>query len=121
MVIAMIENQHEASGISEARLERLMVEILDSAERVNSIFADVADLVAGTSNYFICESGNRFREQFETVKTSFPVVSRNILAYNDDLLAVKANYANLANVAIDNFRSPGNAMIDSFKNKKEGE
>ena len=77
------------NGISMEGMDKLMSDILDYADRSNKVLNQIADLVDSTSTYFICESGDKFRDQFSMLKVGNPIINKNILSYNEDLMNVK--------------------------------
>ncbi len=102
-------SQVPTAGINEARLSKLKIEINDYAQRINNVFQCIGDLVDGTKLYFDCESGNLFRDHFDSLKENFAIVNQNILSYTEDLSKVEINYR----------KSIGGAVDEIFMNKEE--
>jgi hypothetical protein len=88
----MYNHDHGLSGISEAAMDKLMIDIIDYATKANGIVNNISDLVDGTVSYFDCESGAEFRKQFDYIRKNSTVLNKNILSYNTDLLTVKSDY-----------------------------
>ncbi len=82
------------NGISVDGMDKLMTDILDYADKCNKTLNQISDLVEDTSTYFICESGDKFRDQFSMLKVGNATINKNILSYNEDLMNVKRDYQN---------------------------
>lgn len=81
--------QTEIFGINEPKLDYLVLDIGETADRISNKLNLIDKLVYDTTSCFECESGNVFRTNFEKVKDNFPVVNRNILNYSVDLVKAK--------------------------------
>lgn len=81
--------QTDIFGVNEPKLDKLVLDIGETAERISNKFNLIEQLVCDTSLFYECESGNVFRTDFEKIKDNFPVVNRNILTYSADLVRVK--------------------------------
>ncbi len=80
------------SGINDVKLEILMSDITDYADKLNKIFNEANKIVEQTSIYFDCESGMAFREKYNTLSENHQTINSNILSYAKELLAVKDRY-----------------------------
>ena len=80
------------NGISIEGIDKLMSDILEYADKSNRILNQISDLVSETTNYFSCESGDKFRDQFSMLSLGNPTVNKNLLSYDEDLMSVKKNY-----------------------------
>lgn len=87
-----MQDTENYNGISLDGIDKLMTDILDYAEKSNRILNQITDIVSDTTNYFQCESGDKFRDQFSMLKVGNASINKNILSYNDDLMNVKKNY-----------------------------
>ena len=92
-------------------MDKLMSDILDYADRSNKVLNQIADLVDSTSTYFICESGDKFRDQFSMLKVGNPIINKNILSYNEDLMNVKKDYQNRSLVGSEILKTGENDVI----------
>ncbi len=99
------------NGISMEGMDKLMSDILDYADRSNKVLNQIADLVDSTSTYFICESGDKFRDQFSMLKVGNPIINKNILSYNEDLMNVKKDYQNRSLVGSEILKTGENDVI----------
>ncbi|MEG1495125.1 MAG: hypothetical protein RSB99_02195 [Bacilli bacterium] len=84
------------SGINEGGLDKLALDIYDTAERIHNILNTLDDLVTGTTSYYNCESGNQLRSKFQDLKAGFTVINQNIQNYGNDLVKAKYLYKNLS-------------------------
>lgn len=80
------------NGISNEGIDKVMLDLLDYADKSNKTLNQIDDLIDETKNYFACESGEIFREQFEMLKTGFRTIHTNLISYHNDLMRVKQNY-----------------------------
>ena len=97
--------QHEINGVNESKLDKHIMEIYESADRINKIFVKISALVNDTSNYFVCETADSFRKKFENVKSNFSIVNSNVLEYANDLVKVKNNYNKRKDIIINDLNS----------------
>lgn len=104
-MVSQVTNTSNANvfGINEPKLEQLVLEISEVAERVNKKFIELSDLVNSTSLFYDCESGSNFRNSFDKLKANFPIVNKNILCYSFDLVKVKSRLYNIDTTVERNF------------------
>lgn len=88
------------NGIS-SNIDGLMTTLLDYAEVSNRLLNQIDDLISETATYFSCESGDKFRDQYNMLKVGNAIINKNIFSYNTDLMNVKNNYQNRTEVGID--------------------
>ncbi len=100
------------NGISLDGIDKLMSDIMDYADKSNKILNQISDLVSETENYFCCESGDKFRDQFNMLSIASATINKNILSYNEDLMNVKINYQNRTEVGTEILNS-GNKSVNS--------
>lgn len=91
----------EYNGVSNEGIDKLMLDVIDYADKMNKVLNQIADLINDTEVYFSCESGDKFRDQFNMLKVSNPIINKNILSYNDDYMNVKKNYQERANKSVE--------------------
>lgn len=106
--------QKDFNGISSIEVDNLMTTLLDYAELSNRILNQIDDLVAETTSYFSCESGDKFRDQYNMLKTGNAIINKNILSYNTDLMNVKSNYQNRVDVSTDIINTGINSINDKM-------
>ncbi len=82
-------------GIDEPKLDKLIIDIYDYADRIKRLLNEVDDLVLETSNFYYCNEADEFRKKFEVLKSSFPSVNRNIISYAEDLISAKLKFNNI--------------------------
>lgn len=82
-------NNYDVVGINDAKIDGLVLNIYDYAQRIKDILNNVDDLIYETNNYYNCEEAVKFRNNFESIKDNFAVVTENILSYGDELVRVK--------------------------------
>ena len=91
------------NGINEALIDKLIIEIYDYADKINSTLTCIDELVQNTNIYFDCESADLFRNNFNNVKANFKIVNKNILDYSNDYVKIKNNYNHRRITIIKNF------------------
>ena len=88
--------QDKIIGINETRLEKLTLEIIDYADKINKIFNQLQLLLDETNKCFITSEGNEFRKKFQNQLYNYQTINQNILSYVGDLVKVKEIYKNSA-------------------------
>lgn len=115
-------NDESLVGINEGKLDSLILQIHDYAERINNKFNLLEQLVYDSQSFFQCDVGDEFRTKFGETKSNFTIVNKNILNIASDLVRVKENYINTNDKAIDNFNKSGSEVlsnsIDRYKMEK---
>lgn len=91
-------------GINEAKLDSLILQIGEFAERINNKFNLIEQLVSESSSYFQCDPGTDFRLKFNSTKSNFEIVNKNILNMAADLVSVKSMMHKTNANAIDYFQ-----------------
>lgn len=105
----------DSRGISYANIDKLMMDIIDYAERSNKILNNIQLLVNDTANYFVCDSGKLYRKKFNEYFNEASTVNKNILSYNEDLMTVKKRYNSLDSEAADMMKN----AVQSHRFKKD--
>jgi len=110
-------SENKLIGINEGKLDSLVLEIYDSAERINNKFNLLEQLISDSQNYFDCKEGNEFRTKFNNTKSNFSIVNKNILNMASDLVKVKATMKKTNSEAIDLLsKSDKEFLSNSFNN-----
>ena len=76
-------------GINEARIDKLIMEIFDYANRVNKIFNQADDLIEKSKAFYDCDSGRKFREKYVSLSDNYRTINQNLLSYARELTTVK--------------------------------
>ncbi len=79
-------------GINEEGIKKLVLNIYDYSEQINTILNSIDDLVTDVKDHFQIESSNIFYTKFAEVKNDFGNVRDNILSYADEILKVNSNF-----------------------------
>lgn len=82
-------------GMSLDRIDKLMTDIYDYAEKSNKILKDIESLANETKEYFISDEGNLFRTRINELLHESTTINKNILSYNTDMMTVKNHYLNI--------------------------
>lgn len=82
------------SGINEQLIDKLAVDIMDYADRINRVLNEIQELVNISSMYANSESNSTFRKQFKEIEKNYQTVNQNILSYAKDFIKVKQIYNN---------------------------
>lgn len=102
-----------SKGVNEEKLDKLVIEIYDYADKIKSILNEVDDLVTSTNNFFICDSGTEFRNKFNTLKTNFSNVNGNIISYAEDLVNAKISFQKIDSDLSIKTREEAKRVIDA--------
>lgn len=102
-----------SKGINEEKLDKLVIEIYDYADKIKLLLNEVDDLVAETNNFYICDNGNDFRNKFNTLKTNFTIVNGNIISYAEDLVNAKISFQKIDSDMSIKTREEAKKVIDT--------
>lgn len=85
-------------SINEEGLDKLALNIYDYTERINFIFNRINDLMIQSRDCFECELGYSIVNRFQDIMDSMKNVKLNISSYSDELMMVKKNFRNKAEI-----------------------
>lgn len=85
-------NSNDVLGINEDNLKKMVLEIYDYAEKINSILNTIDDLMLDTSQNFEIEGNKDLYSKFDLVKTNFLTIKDNINSYGETLLNAEQQY-----------------------------
>jgi len=83
-------------GINLDSIDKLILDIYNYAERVNKTLNQISDVVDQTKNFYACESADNYRNKFNSFRTNFKVVNKNLISYAEDLIKLKNRYQNMS-------------------------
>lgn len=112
--------QTDVFGVNEPKLDLLVLDIGETAERISNKLNLIDKLVYDTSSFYECESGNVFRANFEKIKDNFPVVNRNILAYSADLVRAKGKVYSTEDTIAQNFSQATGTILSNSTERYSG-
>lgn len=98
----------QISGINESGLDKIALEVIEAADRINKIFNQLQLLVDETSSYFSSPSGDAFRKKMTEQASYYQTVNQNILSYASDFVNLKTIYQIKTNEMVDIFQKPSN-------------
>lgn len=84
----------DVRGINEEKIDYLVLDIYDYAERVNQILNNIDELMIKSNEYYNCESNQTIINHYKELSFNFPVLKQNILTTANDLVKVKHHYSN---------------------------
>lgn len=82
-------------GINIDSIDKLILDIYNYAERVNKTLNQITDVVDQTKNFYDCEAAQNYRNKFNSFKTNFNVINKNLNSYAEDLIKLKNKYQNV--------------------------
>ncbi len=94
-------HNRDVAGISVENLDKLMLDIINYAEKSRHITNDIEALVRESAEYFDTEEADLFRDRYERLLPEIDTINRNILIFKDDLLKLKSNYNAITNGGVD--------------------
>lgn len=80
------------SGINEHLIDKLVIEIMDYADKANKVLNQIQELVDGTTLYMSSPCGTAFRTSFSALEQNYQTMNQNILNYAKDFVKVKEVY-----------------------------
>lgn len=83
---------HDISGINESGIDILISEIYDCDESLKKEMNTLDDLVSSTSEFYQCDTANKYRNRYTSIKDNFEQMNKNILGLVDEMSNVKNNY-----------------------------
>lgn len=82
----------QVAGINESGLDKIALEVIESADKINKIFNQLQLLVDGTNSYFSSVSGDEFRKKMADQTLYYQTMNQNILSYASDFVNLKTYY-----------------------------
>lgn len=83
-------------GVNLDSVDKLILDIYNYAERVNKTLNQISDVVDQTKNFYACEVADNYRNKFNSFRTNFKVVNKNLVSYAEDLIKLKNRYQNIS-------------------------
>ncbi len=79
---------YQLSGINEAALGELSIEILDYTDRISEIFKKIDDNMYRLGNCYQGKCYDDLLRYYENFRKNYPIIKENIISYSDDLIAL---------------------------------
>lgn len=86
---------NDVSGINEEKLESLILDIYDYADKVNQILNNIDELILKSNNYFKSDSSDCVRNRYQQLTFNYTTLKQNMLNCANDLVKVKYRYQNM--------------------------
>lgn len=83
-------------GINLDSVDKLILDIYNYAERVNKTLNQISDVVDQTKTFYVCDAADNYRNKFNSFRTNFNVVNKNLVSYAEDLIKLKNRYQNMS-------------------------
>lgn len=113
-----IQNSTKTIAMNENGVDNLAAETMRVASATSEYFSKIVAIFDETKKYYKGESADKLRTRFYEFQTNFPIVVQNIENYAYSLKKAKANYQNMADVAIQHIKTASVNVQDYIK--KEG-
>lgn len=97
-------------SINEEGIDKLVLDILDYSERINSILNEINDLIISSSNYFSCNTNTNIVNKYLKLQNDINNLKYNIKSYSSDFLKVKKRFRQTASVIADEVRKQTSNM-----------
>lgn len=91
-------------GIDKQKLKKIILNIYEYRDKINTIFNDAEYLIDETKQYYDSDDGDYFRNEFSKLCSNKAVVLSNIKSYCEDLERV-----------IHNFEKNEDSIVTDFK------
>lgn len=101
--------------INEYGLNQLVLKIYDYSERINNIFNQIDDLMFQSKDYFDCQICDDICVKYQNIIDSIKNVKLNISSYSDELMMVKKNFNNNAEMVSSDIKK-SSVDIQSYYN-----
>lgn len=88
-------SKDNSRGMSLDRIDKLMTDIFDYADKSNRILKDIESLANDTQDYFVSDEANLFRNKISELLHESTTINKNILSYNADMMTVKNRYLSI--------------------------
>lgn len=105
-------------GVNDERIKKLVLNIYDYSEQINTILNSIDDLVNDTKKYFTIEESDSFYTRFSAIKDNFTNVRDNILSYAEEILKAGQNYQEI-NIDLFNIMNKAASTIEIGKKYTE--
>ena len=81
-------------SINEGALDKLILDLYDYSEKINSILNQISDLVNYSSTYFKGQQSVDIIKKYNNLQVSLENLKYNISDYSADLVKVKSRFKN---------------------------
>lgn len=82
-------------GINIDSVDKLILDIYNYAERINKTLNQISNVVDQTKSFYACDAADNYRNKFNSFRTNFNVVNKNVISYAEDLIKLKNKYQNI--------------------------
>lgn len=83
-------------GINIDSVDKLILDIYNYAERVNKTLNQISNVVDQTKSFYVCDAADNYRNKFNSFRTNFSIVNKNLISYAEDLIKLKNRYQNIS-------------------------
>ena len=109
--------RYNQAGINVDSIDKLILDIYNYAEKVTGTLNQISDLIEQTKTYCLCDEINDLRNKFESFKTNFPIINKNIISYADDFIKLKNRYQTVDERLTESVKKYINISINNINNK----
>lgn len=106
-------------GMSLDRINKLMTDIYDYADKSNRILKDIESLANDTQEYFVSDEANLFRNKISELLHESTTINKNILSYNTDMMTVKNRYMDINDGGLKIMQKAVNSVEERIVYKEE--
>lgn len=112
-------DREKDSGVSLDRIDKLMTDIYDYADKSNRILKDIESLANETQDYFVSDEANLFRNKISELLHESTTINKNILSYNTDMMKVKERYISINDGGLKIMKEATNSVEQRAMYKEE--
>ena len=102
-------------GINIDSIDKLILDIYNYAERINKTLNQISDVVDQTNTFYQCDVATEYRNKFNSFRTNFAIIDKNIKSYADDLIKLKNRYQNVDKNITDSIKRAMNSLESEIK------
>ena len=79
-------------GINESKIDLLVIELSDYADKINKIFNDTDDIMQKVKSSYNSNSALAFLSSYNNLSSNYHTINQNIIGYAKDLVNIKKIY-----------------------------
>lgn len=103
-------------GIDKEKLKKIILNIYEYRDKINTIFNDVEYLIDETKQYYDSDDGDYFRQKLSQLCSNRSVVLSNIKSYCEDLEKVIHNFEKNEDSIVTNFKGYSKELDNQSNN-----
>lgn len=79
-------------GIDVDSIDKLILDIYNYNDKISKTLNQISEVVDQTKSFYVSSAATDFRNKFNSFSANFPIISKNLISYADDLIKLKNRY-----------------------------